>query len=71
MAAQHLLDHALVAKIALHEIYSRNRIHGQNIGRDDTARPADDARGILAPAAGSGAEIDAAHSRPQQAARLC
>src|SRR5208283_5334892 len=60
------LQHDLVAKIALHEIHPGNRIHGQNVRRDDAARAADDARGILAPAARRGAQIHAADARLEQ-----
>ncbi len=65
-ARQHLLQHRFVPKVALHELDARYRVHGQDVGRHDAARAADDARRVLAPAARSGAQIDAANPRPQQ-----
>ena len=61
-----LFEDAFLAKIALHEVHARNRVHRQNVGRDDPARAADDARRVLAPPARRGPEIDAANPGPQQ-----
>ena len=63
---QNLLEHRLIAKVALHEFDARNGVHGQNVRRHDAALAADDARGVLAPAARGGAQIDHANARPQQ-----
>src|SRR5882757_1854287 len=64
--AQNLLQNLRLAEIALHEIDAGYGIHGQDVRRHDAARAADDARGVLAPAAGRRPEVDAADSRPEQ-----
>ena len=55
-------DDGLVGEVTLDEIDVRHRVHGQDVGGQHAALPADELAGHLRPAAGRGAQVQDAHA---------